>query len=65
VKGRLAFTPSPQAREYFNGLVKRLTRERDIDVRVTQREAFDRMVYLAQKGEAALASAVILQKRIS
>jgi hypothetical protein len=51
---RLAFNPSPQAREYFDGLVKRMTEKRGLGVRVTQREAFDYMARCAREGEAAL-----------
>ena len=52
--GRLAFTPSIKSREYFDDLVKRLTEERGLEVRVTQREAFDRMAYYAREGQEAL-----------
>ena len=51
---RLAFTPSTTGREYFDDLVKRLTAESRLGVRVTQRQAFERMVYFARQGEAAL-----------
>jgi hypothetical protein len=49
--GRLAFTPSAPAREYFDGLIRRLQSERSLTVRVTQREAFDRLAALARMGE--------------
>jgi hypothetical protein len=49
--GRLAFTPSASAREYFEGLIRRLRSERSLTVRVTQREAFDHLVALARMGE--------------
>jgi hypothetical protein len=51
--GRMAFTPSAKSREYFDALVKRLQKDRALDVRVTQREAFAYMVELAQAGEAS------------
>lgn len=49
--GRLAFTPSRRAREYFDRLVDRLTAERGLDIQVTQREAFERLVEYAERGE--------------
>lgn len=51
MKHRLAFTPSTRSRAYFEALVKRLTAERNIDVRVTYREAFDYLVNMARKAE--------------
>jgi hypothetical protein len=51
--------PTPLGREYFDDLVRRLTEERRLDVHVTYREAFDRMVYFARKGEAALVVPVV------
>ena len=51
---RLAFTPSHRGRQYLDGLVKRLTDERGLFVRVTLREAFDCMVDYAVAGEAAM-----------
>ena len=53
-KGRLAFLPTPKGREYFEQLGKRLTEERGLEVHVTQRETFDRMVDYAREGEAML-----------
>ena len=53
-KGRLAFLPTRKGREYFEQLGKRLTEERGLEVHVTQREAFDRMVEYAREGEAVL-----------
>ena len=53
-KGRLAFLPTPKGREYFEQLGRRLTEERGLEVHVTQRETFDRMVEYAQEGEAVL-----------
>ena len=53
-KRRLAFMPTPKGREYFVELGKRLTEERGLEVHVTQREAFDRMVDYAREGEAVL-----------
>ena len=49
---RIAFLPSRRARQYLDALVKRLTDERGLFVRVTLREAFDLMVDYAQAGEA-------------
>jgi hypothetical protein len=49
--GRLAFTPSASARKYFEDLIRRLQSERSLTVRVTQREAFDRLAALARMGE--------------
>jgi hypothetical protein len=51
-KSRLAFLPTPKGREYFEQLGKRLTEERGLEVHVTQRETFDRMVEYAREGEA-------------
>jgi len=53
-KSRLAFQPTPKSRQYFEQLGKRLTEERGLEVHVTQREAFDRMVDYAREGEAVL-----------
>ena len=53
-KSRLAFLPTPKGRQYFEQLGKRLTQERGLQVHVTQRETFDRMVEYARAGEAAL-----------
>ena len=52
--GRIAFTPSKGAREFFDQLCDRLEREHALGVRATQREAFDVMVALA-RGPAAAA----------
>jgi hypothetical protein len=49
--GRLSFVPTRASREYFDELVRRLSEERDIDARVTQREAFEKMVEYARAGE--------------
>lgn len=49
--GRISFTASAKSREYFDDLVKRLQKDRALDVRVTQREAFAYLVELAQVGE--------------
>lgn len=64
VPGRIAFMPSAPARAYFEELVRRLTRERGLGVRVTQREAFDALVELAKIGErrAILEPVKILDK---
>lgn len=51
---RLAFTPSEKGRDYFDDLIQRLTAESRLGVRVTQRQAFERMMYFARKGEAVL-----------
>jgi hypothetical protein len=48
---RLAFTPTPASREYFDDLRQRLTEERGLGIRVTQREVFDKMVEYARVGE--------------
>ena len=53
-KGRLVFLPTPTGREYFEQLGRRLTEERGLEVHVTMREAFDRMVEYAREGEAVL-----------
>ena len=49
----LAFTPSPEAREYFDDLNQRLSKEMFYRGHATQRETFDLLVELARKGEAA------------
>jgi hypothetical protein len=49
--GRLAFTPSAEAREYFDGLRARLQAERGLNVHVTQREAFDALIRYARMVE--------------
>jgi hypothetical protein len=63
---RLAFLPTPASREYFEDLIRRLTWERGLGIRVTQREAFDQMVQYARVGEhpkrQALASLLKLVK---
>ena len=43
--------PTRKGREYLDGLIKRLTDERGLFVRVTLREAFDVMVDYAERGE--------------
>ena len=53
-KGRLAFTPTRISRAYFYGLCDRLTEDRGLDVKVTQREAFEKMADYAEKYEASL-----------
>ena len=52
--GRLAFLPTPKSREYFEQLGDRLTEERGLEIHVTQREIFDRMVDYAREGEGVL-----------
>jgi hypothetical protein len=48
---RLSFLPTKKSREYFDDLVERLTQERGLDVRITQREAFEYMCEYAREAE--------------
>jgi len=57
---RLAFTPSAPSAAYFRELVERMTRDRGLGVRVTQREAFSYMVELARIGEQAAAPSALV-----
>jgi hypothetical protein len=49
--GRLAFTPTPESRAFLDDLTIKLKEERRSLVRVTYRDAFDFLVYLAKLGE--------------
>lgn len=51
---RIAFIPTEDSRRYFEALVKRLSDQNHLGVRVTKREAFDHMVRLAIEGEISL-----------
>lgn len=51
---RLTFLPSVSSGQYFDDLCRRLTEQSRLGIRVTQRQAFDRMVEFAKIGEEVM-----------